>query len=188
MPTAPDLEAVHDLLKPTMLIPMHGEHRHLREHAKIAMAKGIQSEVATNGTMLDITGSRPKVVEYIEAGRTYLDGNRLIGALDGVVRDGSGWRSTGMWWSRSSSTKRMCRWAMLGSICRASPFRAARKKPLGELIEDELAEFLERAPAKLVANDSKLEDGVRRVVRQLSMEEIGKKPEVSVIISRLMAE
>ena len=184
----PDLEAVHDLLKPTMLIPMHGEHRHLREHAKIAMAKGIQSEVATNGTMLDITGSRPKVVEYIEAGRTYLDGNRLIGALDGVVRDRIRMALNGHVVVSiiidEEDVPLGDAWVDLSGLA----VSGRSKKPLGELIEDELAEFLERAPAKLVANDSKLEDGVRRVVRQLSMEEIGKKPEVSVIISRLMAE
>jgi ribonuclease J len=184
----PDLEAVHDLLKPTILIPMHGEHRHLREHAKIAMAKGIQSEVATNGTMLDITGSRPKVVEYIEAGRTYLDGNRLIGALDGVVRDRIRMALNGHVVVSiiidEEDVPLGDAWVDLSGLA----VSGRSKKPLGELIEDELAEFLERAPAKLVANDSKLEDGVRRVVRQLSMEEIGKKPEVSVIISRLMAE
>ncbi|TMV57117.1 ribonuclease J, partial [Thioclava sp. BHET1] len=83
----PDLEAVHDLLKPAILLPMHGEHRHLREHAKIAEGKGIASDVVTNGMMIDLTGDLPEVVEYIETGRTYLDGSVLIGALDGVVRD-----------------------------------------------------------------------------------------------------
>ncbi|MCL4154719.1 UNVERIFIED_CONTAM: hypothetical protein GTU68_043932, partial [Idotea baltica] len=37
----PDLETLHDLIKPQVLIPMHGEHRHLREHAKIADSKGM---------------------------------------------------------------------------------------------------------------------------------------------------
>jgi ribonuclease J len=33
----PDLETVHRLvLKPDVVIPMHGEHRHLREHAKLS--------------------------------------------------------------------------------------------------------------------------------------------------------
>jgi ribonuclease J len=184
----PDLEAVHDLLKPKILIPMHGEHRHLREHAKIAMGKGIQSEVATNGTMLDITHDRPKVVEYIEVGRTYLDGNCLIGALDGVVRDRIRMALNGHVVVSiiidEEDVPLGDAWVDMSGLA----VKGRSRKPLAELVEDELAEFLERAPAKLVANDAKLEEGVRRVVRQLSMEEIGKKPEVSVIISRLAAE
>lgn len=184
----PDLEAVHDLLKPKILIPMHGEHRHLREHAKIAMAKGIQSEVATNGTMLEISGDVPRVVEYIETGRTYLDGNCLIGSMDGVVRDRIRMALNGHVVVSiivdEEDTPLGDAWVDMSGLAETG----RSKKPLGDLIEDELAEFLERAPAKLVASDAKLEDAVRRVVRQLSMEEIGKKPEVSVIISRLAAD
>ena len=37
-------------------------------------------------------------------------------------------------------------------------------------------------------NDDKLEEGIRKITRQVSMEEIGKKPEVTVVTSRLVAE
>ena len=83
----PDLEKVHSLINPQMVIPMHGEHRHLREHAKLAEAGGRIGILAMNGTLLDLTGNAPKVADYIETGRTYLDGSARIGALDGVVRD-----------------------------------------------------------------------------------------------------
>ncbi|MEY4983710.1 MAG: hypothetical protein RIR62_1976, partial [Pseudomonadota bacterium] len=62
----PDLEHVHRLLLPDMLIPMHGEHRHLREHARIAREAGIVADVVTNGTMVDLTGEAPRVVDRIE--------------------------------------------------------------------------------------------------------------------------
>lgn len=83
----PDLEAVHRLFLPDMLIPMHGEHRHLREHMRLAHEAGLASAVATNGTMLDISGDVPVVAEHVETGRVYVDGTALVGALDGVVRD-----------------------------------------------------------------------------------------------------
>src|SRR5690606_38812946 len=83
----PDLEHVHRILLPDMLVPMHGEHRHLAEHTRIAHESGIAAVVAVNGTMIDLTGEVPRPVEYIETGRLYLDGTVLIGAMDGVVRD-----------------------------------------------------------------------------------------------------
>jgi ribonuclease J len=61
-------------------------------------------------------------------------------------------------------------------------------KPLVDLIEAELGELLARIDERTLANDDKFDEAMRRVVRQVSMEEVGKKPEVSVVISRLAAE
>ena len=55
-------------------------------------------------------------------------------------------------------------------------------------IEAELSEFLERADARTVRDDGKMDEAIRKITRQVAMEEIGKKPEVTVIISRLMGE
>ncbi len=184
----PDLEAVHDLLAPKILLPMHGEHRHLREHCQIGIAKGIAAELAVNGTMVDLTGDEPEVVEFIEAGRTYLDGSVLIGAMDGVVRD-------------------RIRMALNGHVL-ATVILDEEDQPLGEAwveimglpetaksgaglverIEGELNEFLDKAGDKVLRNDDKMEESIKRIVRQVSMEEVGKKPEVTVVTSRLVAE
>ncbi|MBV6636464.1 MAG: ribonuclease J, partial [Mameliella sp.] len=71
----PDLETVQNLVKPQMVVPMHGEHRHLREHVKLAGQNGRAGVLAVNGMMLELSGNEPRVVEYIETGRTYLDGS-----------------------------------------------------------------------------------------------------------------
>ncbi|WP_081874980.1 ribonuclease J [Thioclava atlantica] len=182
----PDLEAVHDLLRPQMLIPMHGEHRHLREHAKIGNEKGIASEVATNGMMIELSGKAPRVVEHVEAGRTYLDGSVQIGALDGVVRDRIRMALNGLCLVTvimDEDDKPLGEpWVELMGL----PERGRSGAALTEQIEDEMAQFLDRAPAKLVSNDDKLDEALRRIARQVSMEEIGKKPEVVVVTSRLM--
>jgi ribonuclease J len=184
----PDLEAVHDLLRPKILLPMHGEHRHLREHVKIATAKGIAAELAVNGMLVDLTGDAPEVVEYIETGRVYLDGNVMIGAMDGVVRD-------------------RIRMALNGHVL-ATVITDEEDQPLGDAwvelmglpetgrngagladqIEAELGEMLAGADDRLLRDDKKLDDAIRRIVRQVSMEVIGKKPEVTVVVSRLLAE
>ena len=83
----PDLVTLQELLRPRMVVPMHGEHRHLSALAALARERGIAAVIAPNGTMLDLTGDAPRVAEQIETGRVYLDGTVLIGAMDGVVRD-----------------------------------------------------------------------------------------------------
>ena len=181
----PDLEAVHDLLKPKILIPMHGEHMHLREHAKLGTAKGIASIVATNGQMIDITGSAPRHAEDIDHGRIYLDGSVLIGAMDGVVRDRIRMALNGTAMVSvivdESDNPFPDAWVELMGL----PEKGRSNTPVAQQIEAELAEFLERADAKTVADDQKLEEAVKKITRQVAMEEIGKKPEVTAIISRL---
>ena len=181
----PDLEAVHDLLKPKILIPMHGEHMHLRAHAKLGTAKGIASIVATNGQMVDITGDKPVHAQEVDHGRIYLDGSVLIGAMDGVVSDRirmalNGTAMVSVIVDETDSPFPDA-WVELMGL----PEKGRSNTPVAQQIEAELAEFLERADAKTVADDQKLEEAVKKITRQVAMEEIGKKPEVTAIISRL---
>ncbi len=181
----PDLEALHDLMKPKMVIPMHGEHRMLRRHAEAAEAKGIASIIAVNGTMLDLTGDSPVVVEQVETGRIYLDGTRKIGALDGVVRDRIRLALNGHVLLTViidvDDEPLGDPWAEVMGLAETGRSRS----PLVDLIEAEAAQFMARADDKVLLNDDKLDSGLRRVVRQVAVEEIGKKPEVTVVISRL---
>jgi ribonuclease J len=171
-----------------MLIPMHGEHRHLTEHARIATESGIAAAVAPNGTMLDLTGDMPEVAEYVETGRLYLDGTALIGALDGVVRDRIRMALNGhalVTVLLDEGDQPMGEpWVELMGL----PGLGRGGRPLAETIEADLAEFVDRAGRKLLKDDDKLEEEIRRLVRQVALEEIGKKPEVTVVISRLVAE
>ena len=181
----PDLEEIHKLLKPKMLIPMHGEHRHLRQHARLGEEKGIASAVVVNGMMMDLTGDAPKVTEWIETGRTYLDGTVKYGAMDGIVRD-------------------RIRMALNGHVVvtvildeddeplgepwcdvKGLPETGSSKAALVEVMEEDLNQFLMRAGAKTLRDDDKLEQELRRIARQSAHSEIGKKPEVTVVVSRM---
>ncbi len=83
-----DLEKIYKAVKPQIGLPLHGEHRHLVEHAKWAKRWGAATSlIAPNGTMVRLTGNDPGTVEHIETGRTYLDGTSQVGALDGVIRE-----------------------------------------------------------------------------------------------------
>ena len=60
--------------------------------------------------------------------------------------------------------------------------------PLVEVLEEDISQLLGRADHRTLSDDDKLEEAIRRVIRQTSQEEIGKKPEVTVVISRLVAQ
>ena len=181
----PDLERLHDIVRPQMVVPMHGEHRHLREHAKLAEARGMQAIVAVNGTMVDLTGNAPTVAGHVETGRTYLDGSVQIGALDGIVRDRLRMAQNGhvlVTVILDEDDEPLGEpWCELKGLAETGTSRA----PLAEVLETDLDQYLRRAGAKTLRDDDKLEEGLRQVARQTAQAEIGKKPEVTVVISRL---
>ena len=184
----PDLEMVHGILKPAFLIPMHGEHRHLRAHAKLAETGGIKAEIATNGMMIDLGGNAPEVAEYIETGRLYLDGSVIIPALGGVVRDRirmalNGHVMVTLLLDENDEPLGEA-WAELMGL----PGIGKTGQALSDTIETELNDFLSRIEDRVRRDDDKLDEAIRRIVRQVTMEEIGKKPEVTVVVSRLQAE
>ncbi len=180
----PDLLRVHEILNPDIVIPMHGEHRHLREHANLARENGRASMVVVNGAVCDLTGKEPHVVEHVEAERTYLDGSVLIGALDGVVRDRIRMALNGHVMVNvilEGNTALGDAWVEIMGLPEAGASRAA----LVEVLEEDLSQYLGRAKHKTMADDDKLGEELRRIVRKTSQDEIGRKPEVTVVISRL---
>ena len=180
----PDLEVMHDLIKPQILIPMHGEHRHLRAHSKLGTDMGVASVVAVNGTVVNLSGNAPTIDGFVETGRTYIDGSVQVGALDGVVRD-------------------RIRMALNGHIvitiildddgplgepwCEIKGLAETGDSRVGftEVLEEDLNQFLMRAGSKTLRDDKKLEVELRRIARHTAQSEIGKKPEVTIVISRL---
>ncbi len=180
----PDLIRVHEMLNPDIVIPMHGEHRHLREHVKLARAGGRAAMVVVNGAVCDLTGKEPHVVEHVEAERTYLDGSVLIGALDGVVRDRIRLALNGHVMINlilEGDEPLGDPWVEIMGL----PETGAAHAPLVEVLEEDLAQFLGRAGRKTLADDARLEDELRKVARRTAQEEIGRKPEITVVISRL---
>ena len=181
----PDLVRLHRITKPQTLIPMHGEHRHLREHVKLGGEAGLSGIVAVNGMMIDLSGNQPTVAEYIETGRTYVDGTVQVGALDGVIRN-------------------RIRMALNGHLV-VTLIIDENDEPLGdpwveamgltevgrnnaalvEVVEEDLSQFVNRAEAKMLRDDVKLEKELKSIARRSAQGEIGKKPEVTVIVSRL---
>ena len=180
----PDLAQMHGIIAPDILIPMHGEHRHLREHVKLGEDSGLKGVIAPNGSMVDLTGDAPKVVEHVETGRTYLDGAILIGAMDGVVRDRIRMALNGhvlVTLIVEDDQPLGEAWCEIMGL----PETGRSRAPLVEVLEEDVTQFLMRAGRKTLADDDKLGAELRKIVRNTANDEIGKKPEVTVVTSRL---
>ena len=180
----PDIKAMHDLVKPQMVIPMHGEHRHLREHCKVAKQSGTKSLICVNGMMAEISGNEPRIVDYIDTGRVYLDGRVQYGAMDGIVRDRIRMALNGIVIVNIVIDDEN---DLLGEPwveLRGLPEMGSSDSSLVDILEEDLSQYLGRAGLKILRDDDAVEAGVVKIVRQACLSEIGKKPEVSVIVSR----
>ena len=182
-----ELEEVYSLLKPKYAIPMHGERRHLHEHAVMAPSWGAEAAfVVPNGSMLQIAPGEPKIVDDVDTGRLYADGNQLIGAMDGVVRSR---RKMGMNGHIAVSVILDDNGDLVvESDARVTGAPEESKDWTGE-IEGVIAEAVDGAIEKLKAkdrrDDDKVEEAIRRAARSTASRLWGKKPETVVMLTRL---
>ena len=181
----PELSKIHEIVSPQFLLPMHGEHRHLREHIKLAEAKGVSCLLASNGTMVDLSGNQLKVVDHVDTGRLYLDGTTKFGDLDGIVRDRIKLAVNGIILVNIIFDEND---DMLGEPwceIRGLPDFGQSECNVIDVLEEDLSQYIGRSKPSVIQDDEKLEKDIKRIARQTALTEIGKKPEVSVIISRL---
>jgi ribonuclease J len=77
---AGELLYVLNMTKPSNVMPIHGEWRHLRAHAELAVASGVPREnvvLADDGVVVDLVEGRARIVGAIPAGYVYVDGNAV---------------------------------------------------------------------------------------------------------------
>ena len=182
-----ELAKMYSLLKPKISLPVHGEHRHLVEHARMAPEWGAgASIVAPNGTMVRLAPNGPQVVDDIESGRVYLDGETMVGATDGVIR----------------ARLKMARQGMVsialvvdeeGELiadpevrCVGAPEDGENwPSPLQEMIAEAVDEAVEGMKAKDRLSDAQIEETAAQACRRLCSQYWGKKPEVTAMAIRL---
>jgi ribonuclease J len=171
-----------------MVIPMHGEHRHLRAHRDLAEAGGRASVIAPNGTLVDITGDKPVIAGKIEAGRVYVDGRVRVGARDGVVRDRLRLARNGLlvvtMILEDDDTPIGAPWVEVIGLSETG--RSGRA--VSDRVEAALERLVGGLDGGVLGDDRQLEEMLTRTARKAADGELGKKPEIAVVISRLGSE
>ncbi len=82
-----ELKLVHNLVKPTYFVPVHGEYRHLVKHAQLAVELGLPKEnafILDNGKPLLIDSDGATLDEPVETGRVFVDGKGVgdVGTME----------------------------------------------------------------------------------------------------------
>ena len=180
-PGRPELAAMYDWIRPEIIVPVHGEFRHMFEQARFARARGIpHGIVQKNGDLIRLAPNGPEKLSEERVGRLILDGDVILPA-DGTTMN---------------ERRRL---AMSGLISVALPLdedgRLRGKVDIGlegipveedrEAFLEEACEAAAAAAAKGAGNEEKLREAVRLAVRRVATDWTGKKPVVSVLVARV---
>lgn len=85
-----ELKLMINLVKPKYFMPIHGEYRHLKYHAKLAEKSAIPLDnifIMEDGAVLEITETGARKNEKVNSGRIFIDGKEANEVQDIVIRD-----------------------------------------------------------------------------------------------------
>ncbi len=185
-PRRTELQQMYQWVKPQILVPVHGEAAHLTAHAELGLQSGIPSVPRLrNGEMLRLAPGPAEVIDEAPHGRIYKDGT-LIGDFEEM---GIGERRKLSFGGHVSvSVVLDSRYDFLGDPD-VVPIGLPEYDDEGEAMEDTLydavlgaVESIPRAKRKDLAM---LQEAVRRAVRSTTNQVWGKKPVVTVFITKV---
>jgi len=87
-PGRPELIQMYQWVRPGIVVPVHGEPRHLAEHARVALDHGVtHAIVQKNGDVIRLAPGEPKKVDEVRVGRLVLDGDVILPADGATVNE-----------------------------------------------------------------------------------------------------
>ncbi len=180
-PGRPEIEALYGWLKPEIVVPVHGERRHMAEHARFAASIGVpRTLVQQNGDVVRLAPEGPKIVGRERAGRLVLDGDVILAANGTTMNDRRKLAANGLVSVAIVLDK--------GGRSRARPQIAVQGLPVEEDREDFVEDAVEATLDALEAaprDEAKLRETVRLAVRRRATAWTGKKPVVDVLLLRV---
>lgn len=180
-PGRPELAAMYGWIRPEIIVPVHGEMRHMAEHERFARSRGVpRGIVQKNGDVVRLAPDGPVKLGEERVGRLILDGDVIL-AADGTTMN---------------ERRKLASFGII-SVALALD---ARDRPVGDArialegipVEEDREAFLEEAceaaseaARKGAAGEDRLREAVRLAVRRCATEWTGKKPVVDVLIVRV---
>jgi ribonuclease J len=176
-PGRPELAAMYGWIRPEMLIPVHGERRHMAEQARFGLEQGVpKALVQSNGDVVRLAPKGPKIIGRERTGRLLLDGDVILPADGSTINERRRMSVNGMM-SVAIAVDRAGR--VVGT-----PDVRAQGVPAEEDRDDFLDEARDAAAeaAARAKDGDKRREAVRLAVRRVATQWTGKKPVVDVLV------
>ncbi|MDT8330578.1 ribonuclease J [Roseomonas gilardii] len=181
-PAKGELKRLYELVRPRFSVPVHGEWRHLEQHAELARAIGATPILIEDGDVLELSGNKPDVVDSVPTGRLAIDGDRLLPLEGGVL---------------SARRRMLFNGVIVASLAvdRDGRVRGEPQVSAPGLFEQldaapgqiaaELARAVEELPLNLRRDDDPLREAARAILRRALGRRLRKRPMVDVHLLRV---
>ena len=174
-PGRPELEALYEWLKPEVLVPVHGEIRHMAEQVRLGKENGIAHQVLQkNGDIVRLAPGIPEKLGAIRTGRLLLDGDLIIPADGEAV----------------TMRRRLAQNGLVTVVLNADnqPYVDAVGLPLDEdesaFIEEatsDVTKAIERLRGRDARSAASVAEAARLAARRAATRWSGKRPQVKVL-------
>jgi ribonuclease J len=183
-PRRDELKDMYGWIRPKIAIPMHGEARHLREHAKLARACGVgETFTIVDGDVLKLWPGPAAVIDQAPVGRLYRDGNLIVPDAEGPVKSRRKLSFVGIAVVAMALSRRGEIIGEPGVVLEGIPAADRDGEPMREIVLDAIDGTLRSIPPKRRGDHGMVQDAVLRAVRSAINEVWGKKPVVKVLVS-----
>jgi ribonuclease J len=179
-PGRPELIEMYNWVRPQIVVPVHGEARHLAEQARVALGHGVpHAVVQKNGDVIRLAPGDPRKVDEVRVGQLVLDGDIILPANGQTVNERR-------------------RIGFGGLITVAVPVGANGQlagaplvRPFGVPVEEDRDDFIADATDSAAraftprGDEEKVREAVRLAVRRCATLWTGKKPLVEVTMMQV---
>jgi ribonuclease J len=184
-PRREELKEMYAAVRPRVAIPMHGEPRHLAEHAKLARAAGVDNVLSIrNGDIVRLAPGKAEVIDEAPVGRLFRDGRLLVGSEDGPVRERRALAFAGIVIVALALSSRG---ELLGEpdiALDGVPAADARGRPMLDVVIDAIDGTLRSIPPNRRKDGQMVREAVRRAVRSAVEDAWGKRPIAKVMLTQ----
>jgi ribonuclease J len=179
-PGRPELQKMYEWIRPTLLVPVHGERRHMLEQARLGLSSGIpKALVQVNGDLIRLAPGDPKKIGEERTGRLVLDGDVILPADGSTINERRRLAFQGV----------VAVSVVLGKsgALAADPQIRIVGVPVEEDRDDFMRDAVQTAARAVepIRDEEKLRENVRLAVRRCATLWTGKKPNVEVLVTRL---
>ncbi len=183
-PRRDELRDMYAWLRPKIAIPMHGEARHLKEHAKLARVCGVgETFTIVDGEMLKLWPEPAAVIDEAPVGRLYRDGNLIVPDVEGPVKARRKLSFVGIAVVALTLSRRGEVLGEPGVVLEGIPAADSDGGSMHEIALDAIDGTLRSIPPKRRGDLVMVQEAVQRAVRSAINEAWGKKPVVKVLLS-----
>ena len=178
-PAREELAQMYRWTRPQIAVPVHGELRHIAEHARLAKSLQVpQALVPANGQLYRLAPGPAELIDEVPSGRLHMDGRVLVAEGEGLAK-----------------ARRAMSYAGLIAItlvldekgrvaAEAAVLAEGLPRPVADAVQVSVDETLRRHNPKKSGSEE-LRETVRRAARRAAQDAWGKKPVTRVTVVEL---